>query len=1084
MLKRISFFLYIIFCVAFLGKSQCPKFYDKLGDLYDTPTYVNCDKSNYAVNIRPNKDTGPFSINWGDGSPLTTGSNIAANDFVAHSYASTLATYTITITFPGNTGCNRTFNVINQEAANASIKVPDGGVVRVCAPGDMEFRNESTGNSPSTVYNWSFGDGTTLGPLKGDASYGKTITHTYQANTVNCETTVTLTALNECNTQASVNKFFPVQIWDTDIPNISTSYRVLCWPNNQITFANTTLRNCATPAEGNTGQRYEKWVFKDFFGPGLDSIIDWAPWPPTNPKTVTFKAIGKYTVELYVRNSCGETQTAVTVEIVNPPTLGISTDKDTVCIGESLTVTNTGSGGNVHLYDPGDGTPFGLYNGTSVTYTYKKAGKFTFTLQVDQSGASGCSSTISKEIVVLDSPQPSFTIDKNRGCDNVSVVVKNTSTSGTNFAWDYGDGRTSTDFEIGTISYSTPGKYPLKLTLLNARGCQGIQVDTINVYTNPTVQFSIGDTCTNYNVKLDNTPIIDPRDSIVGFSWNFGDGNTATDFLPNYTYVNFGTFTVQLTVNTKFCQQTAQQSVTILPKPVAGFYIENTVVCDSKDVVFVNTSANASIYAWDYGDGSSSANSATKHSVNYDLQNTTAQILDIQLIAQTTIGCPDTINTQIEVKPKIEAAFAAVPDACSPYDVTVQSQSFGANSLVWEFSGVNGGNLPTVTYRFVNNTINPKNEYAELRVFRVDGCTDTLRHYFNVLPKPAPDFNPSPQSQKFPATNVNFANTTGGTWSYTWDFGDASSGSNVEDPSYSYSTWGEYDVKLIAINNTSGCLDSIIKSVEILPPNPIPSFSMNTSGCRPLTVSFTENSKYVDHYKWNFGDGSVSTAKEPVHTYFELGTFDVTLTVVGFGGDVDALTMPQAVRVFRKAEAFFTVNPSSIPNIDTPVDMLNLSQFATEYEWNFGDGTYSSETDPSYFYSSPGSYDITLIANNSQNCPDTMFIAGAITVGEGGFVLFPNAFSPNPDEPGDEYYIPNDISNDIFRPQFYKVKAFKMDIFTRWGERIFRTTDINKGWNGWFNGEICQQEVYVYTAEVEYEDGRTKKYVGDITLLR
>ena len=517
---------------------------------------------------------------------------------------------------------------------------------------------------------------------------------------------------------------------------------------------------------------------------------------------------------------------------------------------------------------------------------------------------------------------------------------------------------------------------------------------------------------------------------------------------------------------------------------MASFYIENTVVCDTKDVVFVNTSANANIYTWDYGDGNTSANTATKHSVNYNILNTTAQILDVQLIAETDIGCPDTVQTQIEVKPKIEAIFTPVPDACSPYDVTVQSQSFGANSLVWEFSGVNGGNLPSVTYRFVNNTINPKNEYAELRVFRVDGCKDTLRHYFDVFPKPQPDFFPSPQSQQFPATNVNFGNATGGSWSYTWDFGDGSSSSALEDPTYSYGTWGEYDVKLTAVNNTTGCIDSITKPVEILPPNPIPSFTVNASGCRPLTVQFTDNSKYVDQYKWNFGDGSVSTAKDPVHTYFELGTFDVTLTAIGFGGDVDFLTRTQAVRVFRKAEAFFTVNPSSIPNIDTPVDMLNLSQFATEYEWRFGDGTFSNDREPTYYYTKPGSYDITLIANNVENCPDTMILAGAVTVGEGGFVVFPNAFSPNPDEPGDEYYIPNDISNDIFRPDFYKVKSFKMEVFTRWGERIFQSIDINKGWNGWHNGKVCQQEVYVYTAEVEFEDGRIKKYVGDITLLR
>ena len=98
MIKHFFTYLFIV-CLSFSAYAQCPKFYEKDGSLSSSPVFVNCDKANFAVNIRSDVTTGSYTITWGDGSPNATGSSIAANDFVSHSYPTTIGSYTITLNF-------------------------------------------------------------------------------------------------------------------------------------------------------------------------------------------------------------------------------------------------------------------------------------------------------------------------------------------------------------------------------------------------------------------------------------------------------------------------------------------------------------------------------------------------------------------------------------------------------------------------------------------------------------------------------------------------------------------------------------------------------------------------------------------------------------------------------------------------------------------------------------------------------------------------------------------------------------------------------------------------------------------------
>ncbi|MCX7861935.1 MAG: gliding motility-associated C-terminal domain-containing protein [Bacteroidales bacterium] len=163
---------------------------------------------------------------------------------------------------------------------------------------------------------------------------------------------------------------------------------------------------------------------------------------------------------------------------------------------------------------------------------------------------------------------------------------------------------------------------------------------------------------------------------------------------------------------------------------------------------------------------------------------------------------------------------------------------------------------------------------------------------------------------------------------------------------------------------------------------------------------------------------------------------------------------------------------------------FNLSQHASTFLWNFGDGCTSTETNPKHYYTHEGEYHIQLIANNEYQCPDTFTIYRAVVAKSEGKIEFPSAFTPNPNGPNGGYYNPNDYNNDVFHPVFVGVEKYKLSIFNRWGELIFESEDPNIGWDGYYRGELCKQDVYVWKVSGKFVNGENFFKAGDVTLLR
>ncbi len=274
--------------------------------------------------------------------------------------------------------------------------------------------------------------------------------------------------------------------------------------------------------------------------------------------------------------------------------------------------------------------------------------------------------------------------------------------------------------------------------------------------------------------------------------------------------------------------------------------------------------------------------------------------------------------------------------------------------------------------------------------------------------------------------------------------------------------------------NFASVSDSI--SIIVLPLPPVNFYSDINSGCQPLTVNFFEtNPDQGQTYSWNFGDNSgPEHSKNPTHTFIYSGIYDITLTVMATWGCDNTFTYENMITVYEKPTADFLASPRATNILEPTISFDNLSSNTFISNWLFGDGTSSEETNPEHTYNEIGQYTVMLIVETEHGCKDTAY--SDVLVSDIYTLYAPNAFTPG-----------HNGVNDIFKPVGNGIDPdnFEMIIYNRWGQQIFKTKDINEGWNGRFNGKMCPQSAYTWV--VRYKDNRGMKHhkvIGTITLVR
>ncbi len=267
-------------------------------------------------------------------------------------------------------------------------------------------------------------------------------------------------------------------------------------------------------------------------------------------------------------------------------------------------------------------------------------------------------------------------------------------------------------------------------------------------------------------------------------------------------------------------------------------------------------------------------------------------------------------------------------------------------------------------------------------------CLAVVSLFFSLVCKaqPTADFSAIPVSGCAPLVVSFIDQSTGNPTQWKWDLGNGTI-SFLQNPSVTYFTPGQYDIKLV-VQNAAGT-DSIIRTQYItVHAQPVVNFNgAPLTGCYPLPVNFTDLSTTAsgtnDTWNWDFGDGNTSIQQNPSHIYTATGNYNVSLIVHNTVGCFKTITRTSYVQISQGVHAGFS---NSSPNSCAAPANINFTNLSTgtgalTYHWDFGDGGTSILQNPSHTYNTSGSYTVQLIATNSVGCTDTFTRANAVSIG-------------------------------------------------------------------------------------------------------
>lgn len=246
---------------------------------------------------------------------------------------------------------------------------------------------------------------------------------------------------------------------------------------------------------------------------------------------------------------------------------------------------------------------------------------------------------------------------------------------------------------------------------------------------------------------------------------------------------------------------------------------------------------------------------------------------------------------------------------------------------------------------------------------------------------------------------------------YIWDYNDGSKRDTTRVPktTHVFNTIGVYRVKLISVDSSScNIADSSYVNLRVRNDEAILGFTAaKQPPCASLTYLFTNTSSppvtvpakpfKANSFLWIFGDGNTQTTgtQAVTHTYAVAGTYDVklVLTDTNYCNHSDTVTLQ--IRISPNVKADFTTPAVGC----APYNALfnNTSLAGTDFLWDFGDGTTSTQTSPSHFYPTVGTYQIVLIANDTNTCNKTDTTRFALTVSNKPTAFY--SYSPQPTEP-------------------------------------------------------------------------------------
>jgi len=563
----------------------------------------------------------------------------------------------------------------------------------------------------------------------------------------------------------------------------------------------------------------------------------------------TYEKGGHYSVALVARNSAINLESTFyqSFEIKeHPPTIAgfefeIRGSKPPFEVRFSQTTTNADQFA-WNFGDPSVSAKNNSSNKPNPAYKYKQFGSYTVELEA-RSSVSKLSDKITKTINIQapDLPAAAFVFTLSAESAPSIAVFKNTSSNASEWRWNFGDpssGNQNVSTEANPAhKYENPGKYEVTLTATDPASKKSSKTSSVITVAEPPKAPVAGFKIENNN-KIGPVTVIFTNTSTDSnrFSWDFGDPgsgqqNVSDERSPVHTYTNPGRYAVNLkAVNSKTGESHSFIDYVIVAEPgkspVAGFSIENNHAESPATIKFKNTSANADVFSWDFGDQSSGAQN---RSTEADPSHNYSQPGKYQVVLTATskaTGSSSRFTGEVivseAVKPPVARFDIANNNAIAPASVSFSNLSESATSFEWNFGDPSAGD------KNLSNEKNPSHTYSQPGQFKVTlKATNTASKKFSTIENsvvvreremsPVADFSFEIRGQSAPL-DVAFASASANADQLAWDFGDVKSKSNTSsspNPVHRYETPGTYKITLVAKNSKTGTSNTVSKEIVV-----------------------------------------------------------------------------------------------------------------------------------------------------------------------------------------------------------------------------------------------------------------------------
>lgn len=407
-----------------------------------------------------------------------------------------------------------------------------------------------------------------------------------------------------------------------------------------------------------------------------------------------------------------------------------------------------------------------------------------------------------------------------------------------------------------------------------------------------------------------------------------------------------------------------------------------------------------------------------------------------------------------------------------PIVLSDQSESFTKiKQFYWDFGDGSASSLQDPPSHNYNS---PGSYVVKHVITAMDGCiSDTIEKIINIGAKPVADFLLSDTCTQKTLTIQDRSGSSFGAlsaWSWTLDGRILSAD---QQPVFSNLSPGAHQL-MLSVGSIYGCMsDTITKNFSILP---TPMVSLDTkNGCWKQPLNFfghqVDSVTTITQWNWIFGDGAVSQEQNPIHVYSRGGNKILHLTVNAADGCVsnDITKQIHIEDIFADAGNDTSVQ-ANIP--------FNLSAgWSGDFNgtpaltWSPANGLSTTDSpEPTATLQNDQLYYLTATTSIGCKASDSIRIRVFNTPG----VLVASAFTPN-----------GDGLNDLLRPRYNGIKNLDyFSVYDRWGQQVFKTSDVTKGWDGKVRGQLQANGTFVWIISAEGFDGKKFHLKGTTTIIK